>query len=194
MIHIKIPRHFFYALTSSALLLSTAVQAADISIDKNKDTGLLTWTSKDEGFSIELIQLIPDFVRAVFSKYDFTKSEIERIASYCVFGTILQNTSNQRLTYNVSDWTYTDKNGISLPVKSKSQWLEEWEKLGITYAWTLLPGSGSFEVGDWQQGFTTIKLPREASFDLTYTWTLDGKPHTGKLKNMSCPPNNLKQR
>lgn len=188
----QLPR-FFYTAIACVCLLSTQLHAAEISIDKNKATGLLTWTSKDDGFSIQLIQLIPDFVRAVFSKRDFTKAEVEHIASYCLFGTVLQNTSKQQLIYDVTDWTYTDRQGNSFPVKSKNQWLEEWKKLGITFSWTLLPGQGTFEVGDWQQGFTTIKLPREASFDFTYTWTLDGKPHTGTIKNMNCAPETFKQ-
>ena len=50
-----------------------------------------------------------------------------------------------------------------------------------------------FEVGDWQQGFTTIKVPRDQHFDLNYRWTLDGVAHTGTLKNLSCAPATLEQ-
>jgi hypothetical protein len=169
-------------------LLHTQVQAAEVSIHKNSESGLLTWTSKDIGFSIELIQLIPDFVRAVYSRHGLPADEVERIASYCVFGTIIQNTAQQPLSYRVSNWRYVDKNGKSYPVKTKAQWLEEWRKAGITFAWTLLPESGDFGIGDWQQGFTTIQLGRNEKFDLIYTWTLDGKKHRGTIKNMSCAP------
>ena len=173
--------------------LSTAVHAADVSVHKNEQSGLLTWTSADDGFSIELIQLLPDFVRAVYAKHDFPRAEIEHIASYCVFGSILKNTSQQQLIYKVRDWTYTDPQGKTHPVKTKSQWLEEWKKAGITFSWTLLPDDVVFEVGDWQQGFTTIKLPRESRFDLHYTWTLDGVAHSGTLKDLSCAPENIDQ-
>lgn len=172
-------------------IFSSQLNAAEVSIHKNKQTGLLTWTSEDVGFTIELIQLLPDFVRAVYAKHDFPKNEIDRIASYCVFGSVLKNTSEQQLIYKVSDWTYTDQIGETYPVKSKSQWLAEWRKAGITFSWTLLPDDVVFEVGDWQQGFTTIKLPRGAKFDLTYRWQLDGKPHSSTLKNLYCPPENI---
>jgi hypothetical protein len=172
-------------------LLHTQIQAAEVTIHKNNESGLLTWSSKDDGFSIELIQLNPDFVRAVYSKHGLPADAVERIASYCVFGSIIQNTSQQQLSYRVSDWRYVDKNGKAYPVKTKAQWLEEWSKAGITFAWTLLPGSGDFGIGDWQQGFTTIQMDRNEKFDLIYTWTLDGKKHQGKIENMSCAPANL---
>ena len=169
----------------------TQVQAAEMTVQKNSVSGLLTWTSNDDGFSIELIQLLPDFVRAVYDKHGLPADEVERIAGYCDFGTIIQNTSQQQLSYRVSDWRYIDKKGKAYPVKTKAQWLEEWHKAGITFAWTLLPGSGDFGIGDWQQGFTTIKIDRNEKFDLVYTWTLDGKKHQGKIENMSCAPASL---
>jgi hypothetical protein len=169
-------------------LICTPVQAAEITINKNDASGLLTWSSKDDGFSIELIQLNPDFVRAVYGKRDFPAEEVERIAGYCVFGSIIQNTSQQQLSYRVADWRYVDKNGKVHPVKTKAQWLSEWRKAGITFAWTLLPESGDFGIGDWQQGFTTIPIDRNEKFDFIYTWTLAGVKHQGKIENMSCAP------
>ena len=45
-----------------SLINMTTAAASTVSIHKNETTGLLTWTAKDTGFSIELIQLIPDFI------------------------------------------------------------------------------------------------------------------------------------
>jgi hypothetical protein len=173
------------------MLLISAAGATERRVYENKTTGLLTWTANDEGFKIELIQLIPDFVRAVYAKHHFPKQEVERVASYCVFGTILKNTSDQYLRYRVSDWRYQTKDGKQHPVKTKTQWLDEWRKAGILFSWTLLPDIGEFSVGDWQQGFTTIKLPRETTFDFIYKWQLDGVPHTGVLENIRCAPDAL---
>ncbi len=185
-----------YILIKPALLfflslLTIEATAAEMSIHKNEATGLLTWSVDNEGFKIELIQLIPDFVRAIYAKHNFPKQEVENVASYCVFGTILKNTSNQHLSYRVADWRYQTKDGKQHAVKTKTQWLQEWRKAGITFSWTLLPDIGEFSVGDWQQGFTTIKLPRETVFDFIYTWQLDGVAHTGILKNISCAPDSL---
>ncbi len=165
--------------------------AAATSVHKNEQTGLLTWRSGGAGFSVEFIQVLPDYVRAVFGKHQFPKAELERIAGYCVFGSILKNTSQQRLSYRVADWYYTDRNGIKHPVKTKTQWLQEWRKAGIKFSWLLLPDSHDFEVGDWQQGFTTVMQPRNAHFDFTYIWKLDGVEQAATIKDMSCPPEAL---
>ncbi len=178
-------------LLSVLLLLAAAAPAKEMSVHKNEVTGLLSWTGDNDGFKIQLIQLIPDFVRAIYAKHNFPKREVERVASYCVFGTILKNTSDKQLSYRVSDWRYRTQDGKQHPVKTKTQWLQEWQKAGITFSWTLLPDIGEFSVGDWQQGFTTIKLPRETRFDFIYKWQLDGVAHTGVLKNISCAPDAL---
>ena len=180
------------AVIMAALLINmTTVAASNVTIHKNEASGLLTWTAKDTGFSIELIQLLPDFIRAIYAKHNFPAEEVERAASYCMFGTILKNTSEQHLSYRVKDWSYRTRDGKKYPVKTKTQWLEEWQKAGILFSWTLLPDVGEFAVGDWQQGFTTIKLARESEFDLIYTWQLDGVAHTGVLKNLKCAPESL---
>ena len=180
------------AVIMAILLINmTPVAASNVTIHKNETTGLLTWTAEDTGFSIELIQLIPDFIRAIYAKHNFPAEEVERAASYCMFGTILKNTSEQHLSYRVKDWSYRTGYGKKYPVKTKTQWLEEWKKAGILFSWTLLPDVGEFAVGDWQQGFTSIKLARESEFDLIYTWQLDGVKHTGVLKNIKCAPESL---
>ena len=176
---------------SVVMALVTGAVASETKVHKNKNTGLLTWTLNDKGFQVELIQLLPDFIRAIYAKHNFPKDEIERAASYCVFGTILKNTSDQQLSYRVGDWRYQTSDGKSHPVKTKTQWLEEWRKAGVTFSWTLLPDVGEFSVGDWQQGFTTIKLPRNAEFDLIFKWQLDGVVHTGTLENIICAPESL---
>jgi len=55
----------------------------------------------------------------------------------------------------------------------------------------LLPDAGEFSVGDWQQGFTTVKLPRETTFDFIYKWQLGGVEHAAVLENISCAPDEL---
>lgn len=181
------------AMAAALALMATGSAASEVSIHKNEVSGLLTWTAVDDGFQIELIQLLPDFIRAIYGKHNFPKDEVERAASYCVFGTILKNTSQQHMSYRVSDWRYQTKDGQQHPVKTKSQWLEEWRKKGITFSWTLLPDVGEFSVGDWQQGFTTIKLPRETKFDLIYKWQLDGVKHSGILNDLQCAPESLQE-
>lgn len=167
------------------------VFAASTRVQKNPDSGLLAYSVEDEGISIELIQLLPDFVRAIYSSHNFPKKEVEAIASYCVFGTILRNTSQTSMSYRVADWRYVGEDGVERPVKTKTEWIEQWRRAGINFSWTLLPDSGDFEVGDWQQGFTTINLPRDSEFDLLIRWRLDGVKHEAKFENLRCAPESL---
>lgn len=173
------------------VLHANVAYAANVKVHKNETSGLLTWTVVDEGFRLEFIQLLPDFVRAIYAKHNFPKKEVERAAAFCVFGTILNNTSNQLMSYDVRDWKYQTKDGKEHAVKTKTQWLQEWKKVGINFSWTLLPDKGEFEVGDWQQGFTTIKLSPETEFDLTYKWQLGGKEYAGVLEGLKCAPATL---
>jgi len=175
------------------IAVHTMVCAGNVTVYKNEVSGLLIWSVENEGLKLELIQIIPDFIRTIYAKHHFPTDEIERIASYCMFGTILKNTSDRHLSYRVADWRYMFKNKDgnileTFPVKTKSEWLEEWKTAGIIFSWTLLPDAGEFAMGDWQQGFTSIRLPRESIFDLTYNWRLDGIEHSAVLKNIQCAP------
>ena len=182
----------FYLSVGFCLLLScSAAGAADVTIQRNEATGLRSWLSESEGFSIELIQLLPDFIRAIYMSREFPKSEVEDIASYCVFGSVIKNTSDKVLEYDVRRWYYTDADGKRHRVKTKSEWLAQWRKAGVTFSWTLLPDRGTFYVGDWQQGFTTVKTSRESQFSFTYTWRLDGVQYSDTIEGMACAPESL---
>ena len=193
MNHPRIRYLFLPTITLCLLMLNHTASAANISAQKNEDSGLYSWVAESEGFSIELIQLLPDFIRAIYMAHEFPDAEVDEIASYCVFGTIIKNTSEQQLDYDVATWYYTDKSGKKHPVKTKTQWLEQWRKAGVTFSWTLLPDKGTFYQGDWQQGFTTIKLPRDSEFSLTYKWSINGTEHTDIFEGLRCAPEQLSE-
>ena len=180
-------------LAVCCLLYAGSSRAAEITAQRNEESGLYSWVAESEGFSIELIQLLPDFIRAIYMAHDFPQSEVEDIAGYCVFGTIIKNTSDRQLDYDVAEWFYTDTSGTKYPIKTKSEWLAQWRDAGVIFSWTLLPDKGTFYEGDWQQGFTTIKLPRESAFTLTYKWSLDGTDHTDLFEGLRCAPEQLSE-
>jgi hypothetical protein len=189
--------HFKHALlVTVALSLAVFIRtpfAANITTQKNEASGLYSWVAESEGFSIELIQLLPDFVRAIYMAHDFPAAEVDDIAGYCVFGTVIKNTSLDQLDYDVANWYYTDSAGKDHRIKTKSEWLEQWRKAGVTFSWTLLPDKGTFYEGDWQQGFTTIELPRESTFSLTYKWSINGTEHTDIFEGLRCAPEQLSE-
>ncbi len=151
------------------------------------DAGMKNYSVESHGLSIQFIQLLPDFVRAVFAKQQFPPDEVERIADYCVYGTILRNITDDTLHFHVHDWQYRTEGGQWTPVKTKQEWLKEWRESGIAFSWTLLPSQGDFRSGDWQQGFTTIKAPRDQRFDLRLRWSVGDSQYEYEIEDMQCP-------
>jgi hypothetical protein len=173
------------------LCLPAVAGASDVEIRRNPDTGLLIWKAQDPDLSLELIQLHPDFIRAIYESRGFPKEMIEVIAGYCVFGTIIKNLAETMLSYRVADWYYVDAEGNNHHLKTKSQWMEEWKQAGVPFMWSMLPDEQDFDVGDWNQGFTTVDLPRESAFDLIFTWTTGGKSYQGRIDDLTCAPEHL---
>jgi hypothetical protein len=175
------------------LVMVISVSAAangDVQHQRDPNTGLSSWKAEAEGFSIEFVQIVPDYVRAVYASRGLPEAVISGVTSYCVFGTIVRNESDAPLSYRVADWRFISEDGQAHRLKTKSEWVEEWRKLGVAYRWSILPDDQTFEVGDWGQGFTTVKLPPGSTFDLEYSWRQHDKTYTGKITGMRCVPEN----
>lgn len=150
------------------------------------DTPLYTYKHVGAAFSLELIQLLPDGVRAIYMAKNLPTHVVENIAAYCVFGSVARNESARPLSYRVADWRAITPDGAIHRLRNKYDWLREWRRDGVDFGWSILPAAQSFEPGDWGQGFTTLALPRGARFDLDFTWRQDGKTHTARLENVEC--------
>jgi len=173
------------------LVVPLAALAGVVQQYRDPETGLLSWKAQEPGFSLQLIQLLPDYVAAVFGSRGLGPAVIDSLKAYCVFGTIVSNESGQQLSYRVADWRYVTPDGREHPVKTKTQWLEEWESKGVNYRWLMLPDDQTFEEGDWSQGFTGIPLAPESSFNLVYSWGYQGETHQGKIEGVRCAPAKL---
>jgi hypothetical protein len=180
-------RHPF-ALATALLLALPAAQAG--TEKRPSPSGTTTaWVSTGEAFALELIQLTPDVVRAMYGNRKFPKFLLDEIAGYCVFGSVARNDSKTPLSYDVHDWRYTPRGGKPQKLRTKVEWLAHWKKHGVDFSYSILPAALTFEAGDWGQGLTTVKLPPGAVFDLTYTWTQNGKRHSAKLEGVECAHN-----
>lgn len=171
-------------------LLLTAVAsswAAETIVTENPDTGLKTYKQSDRGFSLELLQLLPDFVQATYASRDLPPAIFESMRGYCIFGTVARNETAAPLSYRVADWRYVTPDGRKHRLRTKSEWIAVWAKLGADFSYSILPDDITFEEGDWAQGFTTPKIAPGTRFDLIYTWRQHGKTYTGTLRNLDCP-------
>lgn len=174
---------------AALLLLSPAVTAtaAETVVTENAETGLKSWKKSDRGFSLELVQLLPEFVQATYSSRDLPPALYDSMRGYCIFGTVARNETDAPLAYRVADWRFVTADGKKHRLRTKSQWIKVWTKLGADFSYSILPDELTFEVGDWAQGFTTPKIAPGTRFDLIYTWRQHGKTYTDKLENLACP-------
>ena len=176
------------ALAAGMMLFAAAASwAADMVTTENPETGLKTWKKSDRGFSLELIQLLPEFVQATYASRDLPPAIFDSMKAYCVFGTVARNETDAPLAYRVKDWRYVTPDGKKHRLRTKSEWVAVWSKLGVDFSYSILPDDIEFEAGDWAQGFTTPQLPPGARFDLIYTWRRHGKKYTGTLRDLACP-------
>lgn len=176
-------------LVAALLLLLSALSAlaAETVVTVNPDTGLKTWKKDHPVFSLELVQLLPEFVQAMYSSRDLPPAIYDSMRGYCIFGTIVRNESDAHVSYRVADWRYVTVDGKKHRLRTKSEWVNIWTKLGADFSFSILPADMTFESGDWAQGFTTPKIAPGTRFDLIYTWRQHGKTYTDKLENLACP-------
>lgn len=177
-----------YRLLACLFFVPAGAAALELSQQQSPETGLLSWTAVDQGFDLTLIQVLADYVRATYEARGLPPKLIDTLNGYCVFGTIVRNRSDAPLRYDVSDWRYVTPDGESHPIKTKRQWVEEWHDLGVAFSWSILPEAQTLERGDWQQGFTTVKLPPDSPFDLVYSWSQHGEEHVGTIPDVRCAP------
>ena len=152
------------------------------------DTGTRSWKFTADGLDFELIQVPPDFIRASYSARGLPASVSEAVATRCVFGTIVRNVSGRSLSYRVADWRYMNEDGVERPIKTKTEWLEEWHGMGVRFSWSILADDPTFAPGDWIQGFTTMAEPHGSRLSLKVVWSIEGERYEKVMPDLLCAP------
>lgn len=170
------------------LFLFSAHAAAQEETSQKKETATEAWpfSAKHDDFNISLSPIAPDRIRAFFTGRGFPPEMIKSLASYCVIGTRIENTGSIPFSYDLTKWRYQTPDGKLHKLKIKSDWIKEWRKQGIKFAFSQLADNPTFLSGDWISSMTTYKLPPGSSFDLHYQWNIDGKDNMGIFKGVKC--------
>ncbi len=178
-----------------ALSLPTAATAG-VDTAADPDTGLRRWRLDQPPFQLELVQRLPDQTRAFFLARGFPAGVADRIATACVFQTIVRNTGtpgdSPAVTVRLGEWTvYGD--GRPRPPRLKEQWLEEWGTALATaprlaFRWATFPTVQTFEPrGDYNWGMISFGLPPGTRFDLDVVWHEDGSTRNARIEGIRCP-------
>ncbi len=171
----------------SLILVSSAVIPAG-ELSKNPPTRVSKWKAEAKDFSVELVQVGPDYARAVFYARGLPEDVVEDVSRYCIFGTIVKNLSKFPISYHLSDWRVVTGDGVEHKMKLKSEWIKEWSAKGVGFRWLMLADTQTFDEGDWIQGFTTVALPPGREFNLHYSWSSQGQTYHHEIKGIQCAP------
>ena len=170
------------------LFVPLTAMGAGIERAYNPDTGIETVQVEHPGLSLQLLPLNRDYVAAVFAARGLPPDIVASTRNYCAFGTIVRNTGEAPLHYDLTRWRYVTPDGEMHQLKAKTAWLEEWQGRNLAFRWVLLHEEQTYQPGDWGQGFTTVALPPGTRFDLHYSWTQGGELYEAELENVRCAP------
>ncbi|MFP4155049.1 MAG: hypothetical protein ACLFSG_05060 [Halothiobacillaceae bacterium] len=180
-------RHFPVLLL---ILGSLPVQAAtEHEIDES--TGIERWHVVDDRIEVSLTQILPDQARAFFVNRGFTSEQAEVYAGACVYMTIVRNTGDEPLDFDMRDWSVRGHQSDAR-LKLRQEWMQRWarEALGqaerIAFEWSQFPTEQQYRPGDWNQGMTTIMTKPGAQFDLTLRWQTGQAHHDITLEGIRC--------
>ncbi|MEA3278717.1 MAG: hypothetical protein U9Q81_26140 [Pseudomonadota bacterium] len=174
---------------AAIMLFGTA--GAEVITAKDPETGLLSWTWREGGISIELVQRLPDQTRAFFLGRGFPGEAADLVGRSCVFQTIFRNDGERPVAYDLDDWAVLFR-GSRLPLQTRKTWEKEWQAKGIDQAariafrWSLLPTTQGFEPGDYNWGMTSFGLSPGERFDLELVISVGGERVVGEIPALVC--------
>lgn len=151
-------------------------------------TGAEHWSVSREGIALELVQRRPEHVQAFYLGRGFPPELARRIADYCVISIGLRNEGPSPIDYDLSRWRYVTEDGVAHTPKAKEDWWREWQAQGVTFGFSQLSRSQTFQPGDWNSAMVTFDVPHGGRFDLHYQWKTPKGEVTGTIEEVHCAP------
>lgn len=173
-------------LLAAACGASVAVAAPPESAPAAASAAQPGWANHRHAFTLRLIPLSPDNVRAFYENMNYPQAAVAAIAGVCVFGTSIRNRGTAPIRYDVADWRAVTADGKRHHLITKTDWLARWKALGIGADWSILPPQQTLQPGDWAQGYTTVDLPPGVRLTLHYSWNEHGTRHHATLAGAQC--------
>ena len=179
-------------LTLTLLLVWGVSANAATEISTDPETGLSSWQAEQSGIQVRLSQISPDQARAFYLARGFSAEATEHYVAECVFMTVVRNIGDTPIRHRLADWRYAVTRQAPQIIRSKTEWAALWKKLGVSesariaFTWAQFPSTQIFETGDWNQGMTTYRVPRDQPFNLRFSWLNGNKTYSGTLNDVRC--------
>lgn len=186
--------HFsqFVSMAAVFTLLHAVPAYADQIVQRDPETGAMTWQTQVDGATLALTQILPDQARAFYLNRGFPSGAVDGYATACVYMTVLRNeAASGVLGFRLEDWRVLS-DGQAQPPKPLQAWMAQWQAMGlseaarIAFRWAQFPPEQEYAVGEWNQGMLAIGLPAGSRFDLIARWTVAGKDYEARLKEVVC--------
>lgn len=182
----------------SCLVLQTGL-AQDTVPFTDERTGVKGWRFERDGIRVQLIQRLPDQTKAFFLGRGFQPAAADRLASRCLFQTIVHNIEpldGDHVVVDLGEWRVVQgEERESLLLKGK--WQQEWARLGVTdrartaFQWAFFPTRQDFAPGDWNMGMTSYPVEPGAPLTLELVWQKNDRRHQGRIDGVVCGSNDM---
>ena len=179
-------RQVIMYLAFSGLAATGWAHAANGPSSGSSSSAQPVWSSSGQTFSVQLMPLDGDHVRAFFENMGYPAGAVNAVASVCVFGTTIRNSAHRPISYDVAHWRALTPDGVRHRLITKTQWLVRWKAFGVSSDWSVLPPRQTLQPGDWAQGFTTVDLPPGTHFQLLYSWREHATLHHATVRGVQC--------
>ena len=197
MIIMKLSVRIRTGLLIGGIILSSVVNAAQVTRHNDTVSGLEGWLVQGEHIEIQLNPLKPDQVRAFYLGRGFSDEIAEIIVQSCVYQTVIKNVSPENnikaVSIDLSDWRLNDQRGESALI-SKPDWRKQWTALDASRAamnafeWATYPWQQKFELtGDSGWGMILFGSIEGETFDVTLRWQVDDQPVEQRVEQLNCP-------
>ena len=152
-----------------------------------------TYKRDDVTFSISV--RTPEQIRAFYSGRGFPEAAIKELENKCLLTAGIQNSSEDIVWLEPSNWRFTTEKGINIRRISREEWDIRWAKLNIplasraTFGWTQLPESRDLLTGESAGGNIAIEPPKTSfSVDALFKTGSDkkGPGIRFKAENLQC--------
>jgi hypothetical protein len=190
-------RNHYLTILLSFLVLLPGHATAESTSGIDDDSGLPYWSLTEGNLELKLIQRLPDQTRAFFQGRGFYRKDADRIASSCVFQTIIRNRAPgggvRTVKIDLADWRVYRNNRHGKLILH-DQWQKLWEKNQIdpaartAFRWAMFPDRQEFYGGDYNWGMISFGLKPGDRFTLTVIWQEGNQRRSGKIKNLRCAP------